>query len=94
VSSVAEIAIASGTFTSVVETYIPLSQKGVLILVNYTLNLTDFGGSQTAAALQNNRIQPKFGNPIVSLHVYVRRFYPVPGIEEKAIRPRSQYGWH
>jgi len=94
VSSVAETAIASGTFTSVVETYIPFSQKRPMIPANYTLNSKDFRRPQATTPLQDNRVQPKLGNLVISLHMDMRRFAPISRIEKESIGTISQYGWH
>ena len=94
VSSETVTSWAKGTAISMAEVRIPSLHKPDLMFTNQRLDASDFYPRKSTTALQPNRIEPEFRDPIIPFDVHKWRFVAVPGVEEQAIGAGSQYCGH
>ena len=67
------------------EVVIPGLHKFYSMIIHKSLDSCEFHAGKTVAALQTNRIEPEFSDPIVPLNMDVRRFVIVPRVKEQSI---------
>ena len=60
------------------EVVIPSLHKFYTMIIHQFLDSREFHARKSVAALQSNRIEPEFPDPIVPLNMDVRRFVTVP----------------
>ena len=54
----------------------------------------DLGPAKSAAVLKAHRLEPEFGAVFVSFNMNVHWLFTIAGVEEEAIRPTPENGWH
>jgi hypothetical protein len=64
------------------------------MLANEPANLAYFSSAKSTTAGQSNRVEPELGNAAVPPDVNVRRLVTVARVEEEAIGPDFENGWH
>jgi hypothetical protein len=90
VSSVTSTATAVGAGVLRAEEGIPAIQKLFQILFYKFVDPTKLASGKAATALEPDRREPVFRFGVVSLHMNMRRFVPVPSVEEEAVRTATK----
>jgi hypothetical protein len=71
----------------------PRPHKLFSMLVYDSLNLPQFGGSESLALREPDRIEPKFCLCPVPLNMYVNRLVAIRRVKEETIGSYAKYGW-
>jgi hypothetical protein len=94
VSSVTSTAIAVGAGVLSAEEGIPAIQKVFQILLYKSVDATKLASREGATELETDRREPKLRFGIISLHMNMRGFISITGVEEEAVRTAAQNRRH
>lgn len=87
-------ALASVVSVGDVEVFIPFLHQKRRTLNHEPFDLAQFRGTESAAALEPNGIQPELRAFRITLDVDVTRFVPIRRVEEESKRPVNKNGRH
>lgn len=76
------------------EEVMPTFYQILLVKANEAPDLRKHVATNPSRSLESNRIQPEFGRPVFELHMHMRWFIAIPGVDEKSERTGSKKGRH